>query len=401
MPTFKNFIDFHFLRGIRAFLNLEAGVIRGIPPERQREQAALEKERELAQLRKKLAETNVELAKLKADGRANSVWRDDVPVFFLIGAPKSGTTWLQRMLNQHRDILCQGEGRFFGRNDRDENFEKVRTNSAGHLLRPAALYNILAESEYLRLWIERTCWSKNGDVEEHIARLTHEAVRYFLTQKLFGTSKKIVGDKTPLPNANIVREIAKIFPEAKIIHIIRDGRDQAVSHTHHRWNRVRPVEEGGRLTPEERGKRDRYRGNPERFLSSGESIFAEQRIVAAAKGWRSNVGHTHRDGFALFGDRYAEVRYEDLLEHPEKELSRLFRFLGASDDKVIVRRCIERNRFDKRAQRAAGQEDSSSFLRKGVAGDWKSVFTERDRQVFKEFAGDLLVELGYEENTNW
>ncbi|MGF1472182.1 MAG: sulfotransferase [Rubrobacteraceae bacterium] len=401
MPTFKNFVDFHFLRGVRAFLNLEAGVIRGIPPERQREQAALKKEREISRLRKKLAETNIELDQLTADGRGRDGSDDDVPMFFLIGLPKSGTTWLMRMLNQHRDVLCWGEGRFFGRNDRNETFEKAKINSTGHLLRPASLYNTLAESEYLRLWIERTFWSKDSDVEEHIVRLTREAVRYFLIQKLAESGKKVVGDKTPLPEATIVKEIAKILPEARIIHIIRDGRDQAVSHAHHRWNRVRPVEEGGRLTPEERGKRDRYRENPERFLASGESIFSEQRIVAAAKGWKSNVGHTHREGSALFGDRYAEVRYEDLLERPEKELSRLFRFLGASDDEAIVRQCIERNRFEKRAQRAAGQEDSSSFLRKGVAGDWKSVFTERDRQVFKEFAGDLLVELGYEESLDW
>jgi hypothetical protein len=39
-------------------------------------------------------------------------------------------------------------------------------------------------------------------------------------------------------------------------------------------------------------------------------------------------------------------------------------------------------------------------LRKGVSGDWRSVFTERDRRIFGQIANDLLVELGYERGTN-
>jgi hypothetical protein len=51
--------------------------------------------------------------------------------------------------------------------------------------------------------------------------------------------------------------------------------------------------------------------------------------------------------------------------------------------------------------RERGQEDPSSFFRKGVAGDWRSVFTEKDRRVFKEEAGQLLVRLGYENDDSW
>jgi hypothetical protein len=50
--------------------------------------------------------------------------------------------------------------------------------------------------------------------------------------------------------------------------------------------------------------------------------------------------------------------------------------------------------------RRRGQE-AASFFRKGIAGDWKNVFTEQDKRVFKAAAGDLLVELGYEENNDW
>jgi len=50
--------------------------------------------------------------------------------------------------------------------------------------------------------------------------------------------------------------------------------------------------------------------------------------------------------------------------------------------------------------RSRGQE-AASFFRKGVAGDWKNVFTERNKQDFKAAAGDLLIELGYEEDGDW
>jgi hypothetical protein len=48
------------------------------------------------------------------------------------------------------------------------------------------------------------------------------------------------------------------------------------------------------------------------------------------------------------------------------------------------------------SNRPQGEEDSASFFRKGVAGDWRSVFTARDREIYKEMAGDRLIEMGYE-----
>lgn len=398
MPVFKKLVDLQVLKGLRGFLGLEAGLVRGVAGKKG--QAEHSKDQEISRLQQQLAETSEELAGLKA-AKTSDASPEEIPMFFIVAPPKSGTTWLRQMLDQHPEVLCHGEGRFFGRNDRNDTFEQVKTNRMGHKMRPGSLHNVLAENEYLRFWIERTWWSKDGDVEEHIANLTREAVRYFLAQKLSGTNKKIVGDKTPIPNAEIVREIGGMLPEAKILHIIRDGRDQAISHTHHRWNRVRPVEEGGKLKPEDGDKRDRYREDPEGFLASGESIFTEERIVSAAKGWSSNVRHSRRDGPSQFGDRYEEVRYEDLLERPEEEMARLFRFLGASDNENLVRRCVNRNRFENRSKRQSGDEDSSAFLRKGVAGDWRNVFNERDREIFKEYAGDLLIELGYEKDNNW
>ncbi len=58
-------------------------------------------------------------------------------------------------------------------------------------------------------------------------------------------------------------------------------------------------------------------------------------------------------------------------------------------------------RGSKDGSRKPGEEDSTSFFRKGVADDWRGVFTEEDRQAFKEEAGETLVRLGYEKDEDW
>ncbi len=47
------------------------------------------------------------------------------------------------------------------------------------------------------------------------------------------------------------------------------------------------------------------------------------------------------------------------------------------------------------------RRDPTSFYRKGVAGDWKNLFDERDKEIYKEEAGELLIRLGYENNGSW
>ena len=60
------------------------------------------------------------------------------------------------------------------------------------------------------------------------------AIDYFLMGELSKTSKRIVGDKSPLLTPG-TKEIARIYPRQGIIHIIRDGRTQR-SPVHHSWN---------------------------------------------------------------------------------------------------------------------------------------------------------------------
>ena len=321
----------------------------------------------------------------------------NTPVFFVTGLGKSGTSWLMRILDGHPEIFCRGEGRFFAADWKRANFDPEGTQALA-----SSLYYALLDSEYLRLWVERSVWAREGDAATHLDNLTRLATDHFLLGRLRETNKKLVGDKSPLLNADFIEEVSRIYPEAKVIHIIRDGRDQAVSMLHHVWNRS--TDQGGvqTLKPGEFERREIYHKDPKKLLQTGEGMFTEERLRGAARSWNARVGKTAQDGPALLGPNYTEVRYEDLLERPNQEVGRLAGFLGADTSEKAVQQAVSSASFEKLSKgRERGQEDTSSFYRKGVAGDWKNHFTERDREIYKEEAGELLIRLGYERDLDW
>jgi hypothetical protein len=325
-----------------------------------------------------------------------SPFGESSPIFFMVGYQKSGTTWLMKMLDSHPEILCQGEGRPFGRNWRQERLKQL-----GKGYPPTSLYNAIVSSEDLRHWIERSVWSRGDDPDEHLINLTRQAVEYFLTQQLLKTGKRLVGDKTVLLSPEIIEEISTICPEAKVIHIVRDGRDVVVSTMHHRWNQAEDRGGTTRITPEQAAKREAYYEDPQALLKTGEGIFPEGWLESYAAKWSTRVSKTVKDGPTLLGANFREVRYEDLLVRPEEEVKGLLEFLGADADERTVRRCVSAASFERLAGGRKRGQEAASFFRKGIAGDWKNVFTERDKRNFKAVAGDLLIQLGYEEDNDW
>jgi len=302
-----------------------------------------------------------------------------------------------RTLDSHPEVICKGEGRFFAADWRRPNFDPEGTRALA-----SSLYYALLNSDYLRLWVERSVWARDGDADRHLDNLTRLATEHFLTQQLAGSGKKFVGDKSPLLNSTFIEEISRVYPEARVIHIMRDGRDQAVSMLHHVWNRS--TDQGGvqSLKPGEFERREVYREDPQKLMETGEGMFTEERLRDAARSWKARVGKTAKDGPILLGSNYAEVRYEDLLERPHEEVRRLVGFLGADTGEKAVERAVSSASFEKLSKgRERGQEDTSSFYRKGVSGDWKNHFTERDKEIYKEEAGELLIRLGYEKDDGW
>lgn len=389
MAIFKNRTASKLARRVKTFLASDAGLLSRMTRGERAPRQAGSKNGKIAASRKGLTQP-------RDAARLPSLSGEDTPIFFLVGYQKSGTTWLMKMLNSHPEILCQGEGRPFGRDWRQEHLKQRRASYP-----PTSLYNAILSAEDLGYWVERSVWSKDDDTDEHLANLTRLAVQYFLTQRLLKTGKRLVGDKTVLLNPEIVREISAICPEARVIHIIRDGRDVAVSAMHHRWNQAEDQGGTSKTTPEQIAKREAYRKDPQRLLKTGDGIFSEGWLENRSAKWSTMVSKTIVDGPTLLGANYIEVRYEDLVQNTEEVLKRLLEFLGADASEQTVRRCVDAASFERLAEGRKRGQEAASFFRKGIAGDWKNVFTEQDKRDFKAAVGDLLIELGYEEDNDW
>lgn len=101
------------------------------------------------------------------------------------------------------------------------------------------------------------------------------------------------------------------------------------------------------------------------------------------------------------------VRYEDCLADPVSELTRILRFLGEAIDQPRVDSTIEATSFEAitRARygesRMPGFADNTKFHRKGVAGDWRTLFTERSCKLLERVEGHSLRRLGYTHDSGW
>lgn len=309
--------------------------------------------------------------------------------FFAVGHGRSGTTWLERTLDTHPEVLCKGSGMFFGRFVRDFGGRRL-------------LYEVVNGSEELKAWhgYRENFWTGPEELDRDIAQIVRASIDAVMRRRLTESGKRVLGDRTP-HHVSHLEEIHALYPGARIVHAIRDGRDVAISGMHTFW---KAQEQGGPvdLSPEETEIRRSYLEDREAFLASGRSIFTEERLRQRASGWNRIVRQGRKKGRELFGDDYFEFRYEEHLHDPRAALRGLFGFLGVDTNPEVLERVIEENSFRKLSKgRSPGQESSGAFFRKGISGDWKGTFTERDKEVFKEEAGELLVELGYEKDLNW
>jgi hypothetical protein len=274
-------------------------------------------------------------------------------IFFVGGSPKSGTTWLQLLLNAHPSVSCSGEGYF-----------------------PIHLWKSLAQAlgQYDRV-IETNNKLLFTEVEEY-QRLTKNDVFYIfatcIAVVLVRQSKhkrvRAIGDKTPA-NSRYFAGLASLFPTAKFIQIVRDGRDCAVSGWFHNLRNPDWV-------PLNRGSLEAYVSN-----------FAVHWADDLAKAQEFADAHP---------DRIRRIRYEDLARDTEGTLAGLFAFLGVEVDASVLAHCRTEASFAKRSGgRNPGEEDRQSFFRKGVAGDWRNHLSEEQNALFRERAGSWLDRFGY------
>lgn len=96
------------------------------------------------------------------------------------------------------------------------------------------------------------------------------------------------------------------------------------------------------------------------------------------------------------------AKYENLRQNSASELQRITKRLSGKNLSSSQAQAIaQKYSFEKQSGRKPGQEDSGSFMRKGIIGDWKNHFTPEARRLFDKYAGEALITLGYEKDHAW
>jgi hypothetical protein len=266
--------------------------------------------------------------------------------FFIVGCGRSGTTILRLLFNAHPDVAIPPESQFIAR-------------LAASWPRLITADGVDADT------IVRTIGRRldHMEIDRDIARARLRQVRdrtpTAATEAIFGIVTERAGkprwaDKTP----NQVEEIATIagvFPNARFLHVIRDGRDVTLS----------------------------YLDRP----------FGPANVWDAARHWNRQVRAGIREGRPL-GNRYLEVRYEHLVERPEESLRELCRFVDLEPRPEMLR-YFERDGVDLSDAERENHPNASRPIMKGLR-DWRTEMESRDVEAFEAVAGSLLSDLGYE-----
>ena len=298
--------------------------------------------------------------------------------FFIFGHARSGTTLLMRLARLHPEVHCNYQAHFFTRQP---------------------LLKSLVNSPEAEEWLARKSnrWNQGRDLSPLVLRA---AADFILERDAVKEGKRIVGDKSPSStiHGQAVRDMYSIYPDAKLVYIVRDGRDVLISERFRNF-----VEESKFLSAEDKRIIRDLRKDQTPFTDGTRSIFTETFIRRVTAGWVKNLQETDDEGHKLFGENYFSMRYEDLLNKPFFEVTKLWQFLGVTDITGALVEAVKNEMGSNPDEewQTRRNEDIASFLPKGQAGNWQRLFTERDKSLFKEIAGEMLVRWGYESDLNW
>lgn len=222
--------------------------------------------------------------------------------FFIVGVGRSGTTLLMSMLNAHPDVAMLAETHFVRRyiihTRRMPVHEAIQTVKQDHQLKR---FDFEIE-DYLRTQdshnLDRADW-----IDLYWAILDH-------VRELKG--KNIVGDKDP-KLVQYLPALKHFFPQAKILHIVRDPRDVVLSRQKAGWSR-------------------------------------DRSLISHGLTYRLQYGLGHKQGSRLFGENYLEIKYEALITEPHTTLSKVCDLIGVQYDPQML------NFFDLAAEIVAEDE---------------------------------------------
>lgn len=270
---------------------------------------------------------------------------------FVIGSDRSGTTWLQSLIGAHPSVATSVQMTVF------------------HSYVPQLLQAWKSEVEFVNdpeqwdmglpiVWGEKEFY---GFLQGFVV----DVYRRVLEKNLNATH---VLDKHPAYRER-VNEINELMPNARFIHVIRDGRDVALS-----------------------------------MMAAKQSLgWGFDEVAESAAAWSRFV--TQGRKAAKFTDRYLEVRYEDMHSDCASQLRTVYEFCGLDLGAVDVEKVAADHSFSKMKKGNVSPDSERAaplgHYRRGVAGSWRDELSSHDKYRVDRAAGRMLVELGYAELDWW
>ncbi len=219
-------------------------------------------------------------------------------LIFIVGCPRSGTTWLQRLLASHPKVHSGEESHIFSlyvgpqlRAWKSQQSAQL-LGAERHLVGPQAY---VCDREFASILRDYAC------------RLLSPVLKKLEPDELFV-------EKTP-SHALFISEIRELLPEARFIHLVRDPRDVVAS-----------------------------------LLAAAKTWgadWAPKSATAAAGMWVEHICAVQEAARNLSKDKFHEVSYEELSDFPEATLKSLSHFLGLDWNDESIREAIEANRAER------------------------------------------------------
>ncbi len=284
------------------------------------------------------------------------------PLVFIAGCPRSGTTWLQRMLREHPDIdgpgpelqLHHAVGIIGGRD--------------GGLTDPEVRRRLMQRYDGSAVWELLGAEVFGAEVEAIVAATMQQrllpmeqgvGLAVGLMQRVRDGMAGVttVVEKTP-EHLLIAEGLLELLDNAVLIEVVRDGRDVSVSMEDR--NGRRP----GIYPPTTAARAALWR----RYIECGRTLATDDR----------------------FASRWLTVRYEHLKQRPAPCLAHIFQWCGAATTAKQCEDIAHRLQFSRGFDPALGDQQ-----RKGIVGDWRNAFSADDIADFDRAAGPTLAILGY------
>lgn len=316
-------------------------------------------------------------ASTPADRLTVPVPRVEPEAIFIVGVSRSGTTLMRKVLERHSRIAIATENHYLGHLLPWEG-ARYRFRRAGDLRDDATIRRIVAliysdafqrgtrlreASSYWR-WLARRI--PRAQLEERLlaAERTERGIFTALLRTYADRRRKaIMGEKTP-PHIAWVDLLFRWYPDARVLHMMRDPRGVYVS--------------------ELRRRREHAITLPYRWLVRVPALFRGFVLVEVAWAWAAAVAH-HRAFTRRYPDRYRMVHFEDLVRDPGATIDDVCAFLGVAFEPGMLRQKVV----------SRGSLLGHDGFDAGAADRWQASIGPGEARWLGRLLGRRIEEMGY------